>query len=200
MSALADGVGAALAPEEQARADAYRLFGLLLAAPPNAELLGMLQAIEPGGGPMAEQWEALRLVAGSADPQRLREEYQALFIGLGRGELNPYASWYLTGFLMEKPLADLRCELAELGYGRRQDVAEPEDHIAALCELMSLLIVERRLAFGDLQRFYERYIGVWAGRFFGDLEQAQSADFYRVVGRLGSAFQGIEKQYYSMPV
>jgi TorA maturation chaperone TorD len=199
VSALADGVSAAPAPEEQARADAYRLLGLLLAAPPNAELLGMLQAIEPGGGPMAESWEALRLAAGTADPQRLRDEYQALFIGLGRGELVPYASWYLTGFLMEKPLADLRRELAELGYGRRQEVAEPEDHIAALCELMSLLIGERRLAFDDLQRFYERYIGAWAGRFFADLEQAQSADFYRAVGRLGSTFQSVEKKYYSMP-
>ncbi len=200
MSALADGMSPALAPEEQARADSYRLLGLLLAAPPNAELLGMLQAIEPGGGPMGESWEALRLAAGSADPQRLRDEYQALFIGLGRGELNPYASWYLTGFLMEKPLADLRCELAALGYGRRQDVAEPEDHIAALCELMALLIAEQRLPFGDLQRFYERYIGAWAGRFFADLEQAQSADFYRAVGRLGSVFLGIEQQYFSMPV
>jgi TorA maturation chaperone TorD len=193
-------MNAALAPEEQARADAYRLLGLLLAAPPDAELLGMLQAIEPGGGPMAEPWEALRSAAGTAHPQRLRDEYQALFIGLGRGELNPYASWYLTGFLMEKPLADLRRELAELGYGRREEVAEPEDHIAALCELMSLLIGEQRLAFDDLQRFYERYIGAWAGRFFADLEQAQSADFYRAVGRLGGTFLGVETKYYSMPV
>ena len=65
---------------------------------------------------------------------------------------------------------------------------------------MSLLIVERRLAFADLQRFYERYIGAWAERFFADLERAQSADFYRAVGQLGSAFLGIEKQYFSMPV
>jgi TorA maturation chaperone TorD len=200
VSALADGVRADLAPEEQARADAYRLLGLLLAGPPNAELLGLLQAIEPGGGPMAEPWEALRLAAATADPRRLRDEYQALFIGLGRGELNPYASWYLTGFLMEKPLADLRRELVQLGYGRREEVAEPEDHIAALCELMSLLIGERRMGFGDLQRFFERYMGAWAGRFFADLEQAQSADFYRAVGRLGSTFLGVEKQYFSMPV
>ena len=200
MSALASGVTTALAPEEQARVDTYRLLGLLLAAPPNAELLGLLQAIEPGGGPMAEAWEALCLAAASADAHGLRDEYQGLFIGLGRGELNPYASWYLTGFLMEKPLADLRRELAELGYGRRQEVAEPEDHIAALCEVMSLLIGERRLGFDDLQRFYERYIGAWAGRFFADLERAQSADFYRAVGRLGSTFLGVEKKYFSMPV
>lgn len=199
MTARADNLRPALAPEEQARADTYRLLALLLAAPPSAELLGLLQAIEPGSGPMAEPWEALRAAARQADPQRLREEYQDLFIGLGRGELNPYASWYLTGFLMEKPLADLRRDLSGLGYGRRQEVSEPEDHIAALCEVMSLLIGERRLQFAAPQRFFDAYIGNWAGRFFHDLEQAQSAGFYRVVGRLGTEFIGIEQQYFSMP-
>jgi TorA maturation chaperone TorD len=112
----------------------------------------------------------------------------------------PYGSWYLTGFLMEKPLGDLRRDLAELGYERQENVHEPEDHVAALCEVMALLISDDGLPFGSQRRFFETHVSSWIETFFNDLEQAKAADFYRAVGRLGGAFIRLEKQYLSMPV
>jgi TorA maturation chaperone TorD len=113
----------------------------------------------------------------------------------------PFASFYLTGFLHEKPLAKLRGAMAELGIAARDDVFEPEDHIAALAEMMAGLITGAFGAPADLptqQRFFEDHIAGWAGRFFEDLEKAPSADFYKPVGALGRALVGIETQAYAM--
>ena len=184
--------------EERVRADVYRLLAALLASPPDDRLIGLLRDIEPAHGPMQEAWEKLRQKACDADTSRLNDEYHALFIGLGRGELNPYASWYLTGYLMEKPLANLRGELEQLGIGRAEGVSEPEDHAAALCETMALIISENRLSFERSKNFFETYLGSWLGKFFADLVQASSADFFKVVGDLGIEFIGVEKQYYEM--
>ena len=125
-----------VAPDEDqlARAGAYSLLGALLAAPPNGDLLHSLRELPPGDGLLAPAWDSLAKAAGEARPESLEDEYHALFIGLGRGELVPYASWYLTGFLMEKPLAQLRAELRELGFTRQEGVAEPEAPLAELIE------------------------------------------------------------------
>ncbi len=188
-----------LVPEEQARADIYRLLGNLLAAPPDMDGLIMLQSLDGGDGPWAGLWTALRDAARSTDVSGLEEEFNRLFIGLGRGELVPYASFYLAGFLMEKPLAELRGELGRFGLQRQVEVAEPEDHAAALCEVMGLLIEENRLNFTNSRVFYQAYIGSWLGRFFQDLGQADGAHFYRAVADLGRHFMEIEQAYYDMP-
>ena len=99
---------------------------------------------------------------------------------------------------MEKPLADLRSELDKLGFGRLEGVSEPEDHVAALCETMALIISENRLSFNESKNFFQTYLGSWIGKFFADLEQASSADFFKAVGDLGSEFIGIEQAYYAM--
>jgi len=187
-------------PEEQARVGIYRLLAALLAAPPSADLLLLVREIRPPAGEMATVWRALTEVANETSERELEREYQDLFIGLGRGELSPYASWYLTGFLMEKPLADLREELAVLGVARRPGVFEPEDHAAALCETMAMMLADRGWADSVCERFFGTYLGSWMGRFFGDLQGAKAARFYRAVGRLGSAFIQIEQRYYAMPV
>jgi TorA maturation chaperone TorD len=124
-----------------------------------------------------------------------------LFIGLGRGELVPYGSWYVTGFLMERPLAELRVDLKRLGMERQEDVHEPEDHVAALCETMSLLVLSGDEAPFDEQReFFSKHLAPWIGRFFGDLAAAPSAHFYRSVGLLGERFMEVERTYFSMLV
>jgi len=190
----------AAADEHQlARAGVYSLLGTLLAAPPDGELLGLLREVQPGTGALAPAWERLRLAAREAGPQQLEVEYHTLFIGLGRGELVPYASWYLTGFLMEKPLAQLRAELLRLGFSRQEGVAEPEDHAAALCEVMAMTISENRLTFLEQSAFFSRHMGSWLPRFFRDLEQAESAGFYRAVGHLGTRLMAFEQQYFAMP-
>jgi TorA maturation chaperone TorD len=149
---------------------------------------------------MALAWCELSAAAHQAQASDLAAEYHNLFIGLGRGELVPYGSWYLTGFLMEKPLVQLRRDLATLGYQRPTDNCEPEDHAAALCEVMAMLI---RDATGSLQiqrQFFETHLGSWMETFFRDLQGARNACFYRAVGGLGQTFMTLEKQYLNMLV
>ncbi|MCP5425783.1 MAG: molecular chaperone TorD family protein [Gammaproteobacteria bacterium] len=183
--------------EEQLRAGTYGLLGDLLRRPPDSPLLerlGNITAGETTDG-LATAWLALGEAAMRTQPADLADEYQALFIGLGRGELIPYGSWYLTGFLMERPLAQLRRELAELGFQRQEGVCEPEDHAAALCEIMALSIADGSMDLDRQRLFFETHLGSWMDRFFQDMEQAANARFYRSVGRLGQAFIGLERRY-----
>jgi TorA maturation chaperone TorD len=144
---------------------------------------------------------ALSAAAKAARPDALEQEYFDLFVGVGKGELLPYTSYYLTGFLNEKPLARLRGDMAELGIGRADDVKEPEDHISALCEMMAGLITGAFGAPADLatqRKFFDSHIGCWAPRFFEDLEAAKSAAFYMPVGTIGRMFVAIESQAFDM--
>lgn len=192
------------AGEDTLRAGVYALLGRLLTAPPDTDLLQrlcVLPADTGGGDELAAAWGALGLAAGRTSPEAAAEEYQNLFIGLGRGELVPYGSWYLTGFLMEKPLAQLRRDLARLGFNRREGVSEPEDHAGALCEVMSMLIGDGEPASAARQQaFFEAHMANWMGRFFNDLQGAKRGRFYRAVGQLGEAFIEVERQYWAMPV
>jgi TorA maturation chaperone TorD len=186
---------------EQMRAAAWSLLGNLLAAPPNAQLLALLRAIGgPGAGDdaMARAWQELQLAAERVLPQELEEEYQELFIGVGSGELTPYASWYLTGSAYGQPLVELRQELEALGVERQEDVYEPEDHAGAVCQVMALLVADPELGFEREKAFFDRHLAPWLGRLFADMEHAQAAAFYRAVGRVGSAFFELERKYFSM--
>lgn len=190
-----------LSDEELARSHLYRLLGVLLAAPPDRRVVQLLESVSQQAGndsPLAPVWSDLRAKAETLQLEQLEEEYFKLFIGLGRGELLPYASWYVDGALMERILASLRQDLRHLGIKRCDKVKEPEDHVAAICETMGMIISDSPLSFKQSD-FFERYIGNWMDRFFADLESAETADFYRVVGRLGGYFIGIEKEYFSLP-
>jgi TorA maturation chaperone TorD len=188
-------------PEEELfRARHYILLSRLLAAPPDAALLALLEGLRSDGSELGQALADLARAAEAAVPTAA-SEYQELFIGLGRGEFVPYGSFYLTGFLHEKPLAELRDTLARLGITRHPEVKEPEDHIAALCEVMAGLIDG---SFGEpeslaVQRsLFDKHIAPWAARFFAELEQAQAAAFYRCVGRVGRLFMGIETAAFAM--
>ena len=188
---------------QQIRASSYALLAALLANPPSDELLAQLQKIEADKNDAKDiinAWSMLRLAAEMNKAEAINDEYYALFIGIGRGELVPYASWYLTGFLMEKPLAHLRSRLSELGYERQEDVKEPEDHVAALCEVMSQLILDDDTDFETEQLFYNDFIDNWMGRFFHDLQHTKTTGFYCAVGQLGESILDIEKRYFSMMV
>jgi len=194
-----------LPDEEQLRANVYALLGRLLASPPDESLrqsLGEAGSSSAAGDPdMDAAWQLLATSAERADPMSLADEYQDLFIGLGRGEVVPYASWYLTGFLMELPLAQLRGDLRALGIERQEGVREPEDHAAALCDTMALLITaDPPVSLQRQQQFFSRHIEPWLARFFGDLQQAQSARFYRAVGILGERFLAIESEAFRISV
>jgi TorA maturation chaperone TorD len=189
--------------EAELRAGTYLLLARLLAAPPDAETLDRLRDIHANSqlqDPMAKAWLALKQAAQETQVESVDDEYHVLFIGLGRGELVPYGSWYKSGFLMEKPLGDLRRDLAALGYERDEQVREPEDHAAALCEVMALLIQDESVSWQRQQAFFETHVGSWMEKFFEDLEKAESALFYRSVGKLGQTFMTLEKTYLTMLV
>ena len=189
-------------PEDQVRAHTYSLLGALLAAAPGSDLLTLLASVDPESGVEADfaaAWRQLAIAASRAEPEELAAEYQDLFIGLGRGEVVPYGSWYMSGFLMDKPLAALRSDLEALGFERRSEVHEPEDHAAALCETMAMLVADGQ----DLevqQRFFAQHLGPWMGTFFRDLREAKSAQFYRAVGQFGEQFTEFESRYLAMMV
>jgi TorA maturation chaperone TorD len=137
--------------------------------------------------------------ASATTAESLQREYFNLFIGMGRGELLPYGSYYLTGFLHERPLARLREDLARLGIVRAQGNCEPEDHAAILCEIMAGLAGGTLAAPAGADReLFERHLKPWIGRFFADLERAHGARFYRAVGALGSVFLQIETEAFSL--
>lgn len=191
---------------DRLRAGTWNLLGNLLGRAPDAETLDLLcttaePAAEPGedeADPLAQAWIDLRRAAEGAHPGALAREYQDIFIGLGSGEVMPYASWYQTGSLLEKPLLDLRRELRALGVERHADVTEPEDHAAAVCEVMALVIVDPGVSADWQQDFHEQHVAPWMADLFRDIREAPSADFYRAVGGLGGAFMDFERQYFAM--
>ncbi|MEJ2479412.1 MAG: molecular chaperone TorD family protein [Acidihalobacter sp.] len=189
-----------VAQEDAQRAGVYGLLAALLREPPAEEMLAVLRGleVEEGGDAIAQAWALLRLAAQHSDRASADDEFHALFIGVVNGELLPYASWYLTGFLMERPLSELREDLARLGFAREEGVGEPEDHAAALCEVMSLLAADTEGGAAHQAAFFGRHMAPWIERFFGDLETAENAVFYRAVGRLGNAFMALERRYLNV--
>ena len=190
-----------VADEDQLRANCYALLGRLLACAPDAQTLAMVGNLTGDSSDFGRALSALSSAARSASQQSLEEEYFNLFIGVGQGELTPYGSYYMTGFLHEKPLAALRADMGRLGIARVEGVSEPEDHIAALCEMMAGLITGAFADPGDLatqREFFEKHLAPWAPRFFEDLQATRSAAFYMPVGRIGQLFMEVEKQAFDM--
>jgi TorA maturation chaperone TorD len=182
-----------------ARSREYALLSSLLARAPDQALLGRLADLLGDGSPLGLAHTAVAQAASHASAAHVEREYFNLFIGVGRGELLPYGSYYLTGFLHERPLARLRADLARLGIERVAGQTEPEDHAAVLCEVMAGL-VSRRFPASPLadRELFERHLSPWIGRFFADLEQAEVADFYRRIGALGRVFMDIETEAFAL--
>jgi len=194
------GVGGDVDEVDAARAQEYVLLSVLLARAPNAEFLARLANLRGDASPLGLAHAALAEAASRSNVERVEREYFDLFIGLGRGELLPYGSYYLTGFLHERPLARLRADLARLGIERAEGKAEPEDHAAILCEIMAGLVSRRFPALAGADReLFEGHMASWIGRFFADLEQAEAADFYRRVGMLGRVLIEIETEAFALP-
>ncbi len=190
-----------IAAEDAMRADLYGLLGVVLFKSPNSEILKTLQGLTGDDTEMGKAFSTLAKLAGATAPGVVREEYDGLFIGMGRGELLPYGSYYLTGFLNEKPLAKLRNAMRALGVARGDDVGEPEDHIGSLFEIMSGLIRGRYgppASLTDQKTFFFDHIEPWAGHFFKDLEAAELSRLYQPVGTIGRLFVGIESDAFEM--
>ncbi|HEV7636141.1 MAG TPA: molecular chaperone TorD family protein [Bradyrhizobium sp.] len=184
---------------DQLRAAEYGLLSLLLGKAPDADTLSRVAALKGDSSDLGMAHIELAAAASGADDRAVSKEFFDLFIGLGRGDLLPYASYYITGFLHERPLARVREDLDRLGIERAGSSREPEDHIAILLEVMA------GLAGGDFEadlaeqaRFFERHLKPWAARMFADLEMSRSANFYRAVGRLGRIFLELESEAFTL--
>lgn len=190
-----------IAEEDRLRSQLYGLLGLLLAREPSGEVLAIVRNLQGDDSELGLAFQSLAAEAERFSLAAIHREFNDLFIGVGRGELVPYGSYYLTGFLNEKPLAKLRIAMRELNVRRSENVKEPEDNIGILMEIMGGLIEG---TFGDVadeatqKAFFDAHIGSWASHFFKDLETAEGAHFYRPVGRIGRLFMEIERTAFSM--
>lgn len=184
---------------DRARAQQYALLAALLLRAPNAETLAQLARLQGTPTPLGLTHIALAEAAGAVSETEARNEYFGLFIGVGRGELMPYASYYLTGFLQDMPLARLRQDMQRLGLARAEKHYDPEDHIGTLCEIMSgLADGSLGLAPEEAKPFFARHLAPWAARFFTDLEMSKTGPFYRTVGAVGRSFMEIEAEAFAL--
>lgn len=185
---------------DAARSQEYLLLATLFLRAPDVRLLSHLAELRGDASPLGFAHVELAQVAERVGAENVEREFFDLFIGIGRGELLPYGSYYLTGFLNERPLARLREDLAVVGVARAEGMMEPEDHVGILCEIMSGLASRRLPAPPDSDRLiFEKHMAPWIGRFFIDLENAAAADFYRRVGTLGRVFMDIEAEAFDLP-
>ena len=196
------------------RSNTYSILSALLSQSPSADLLDYLNHIDAPAisensndtspetfariGLIGQAWLAIKKAAQSSSLEKLDDEYHSLFIGIGRGEIVPYGSWHITGFLMEKPLSDLRDDLRSLGIEPDPNQKDPEDHIAALCETMAILIQSEDVSEATERQFFIRHIHPWARKFFKDLAATKSADFYKSVSLLGQSFMDLESDYLNI--
>jgi TorA maturation chaperone TorD len=195
-----------LEPEDRARANFYGVLAALYADAPSARLLRAIGDAEPlpaaASGSLPLAWNRLLEACRVMDPDAAQQEYWDLFVGTGKCEVNLHASHWLTGFMMEKPLVELRSELMRLGLSRKPESPVVEDHLAALCETMRLLIegdAERRPAvLTDQQGFFERHIDSWVPDFCTALKQTPLANFYRAVGEFTELFVAIERDSFAI--
>ncbi|WP_299045295.1 molecular chaperone TorD family protein [uncultured Tateyamaria sp.] len=190
-----------IADMDRARADLYNFLGALLAGPPDEMLLSQTAGLSGDATELGQAIGTLSKLAKVTKPKAAESEFNKLFIGLGRGELLPFASYYLTGFLNEKPLATLRQDMGRIGMQRSETVFEPEDSIASLMEMMGAMIVGRFGTPADItaqKTFFNKHIGPWAGHFFTDLEEAKTSVFYSPVGTVGKIFMAVEAEAFRM--
>jgi TorA maturation chaperone TorD len=185
--------------EDTARADLYGLLATVFYQAPDAALLHHIAANRAVGEDAAtvlgQAWNALCDAASVTSAAQIREEYQQLFIGVGKQEVFLYGSYYMAGFLNERPLVALRDDLARYGLRRHDGVSETEDHISSLCEVMRYLVASEDLGvsnLGEQQRFFARHLQPWVGRLCDDLAAHPQAQFYAAAGGLLKAFAGVE--------
>jgi TorA maturation chaperone TorD len=185
-----------MAPEEQARTNLYGLLARLFYGPPDGALLKAL-AGETLEGDLAQPWQELKRAAGAADPEAVREEYETAFIGTGKAPVTLYTTAYSIRFSNEVPLAELRSELSRLGLARRADAREPEDHIAALCDVMRHLVAKQQ-DLEEQQRFFHRWIAPAAESLCVAIDRSAATDFYKHVAHFANAFLSVERRAFEM--
>jgi TorA maturation chaperone TorD len=196
--------------EDLARADLYGLLAELFGSPPTDHFFNRLAASPKSSDdepdtPLTQAWHQMVKRAAEMQPAVVREEFNALFLAVGKPEVVSNASFYLAGSLNQQPLVDIRHALADLGIERDPGTSETEDHFAALCEVMRFLVAGELDGDGppmDLlstqRTFFSQHLSPWAGDFFDAIERHRSADLYKAVAGFARAFFEVEQQAFDI--
>lgn len=191
--------------EELARAEVYGLLANLFYAPPSAEMFEQLQVAvteAPAAGAFLEgSWSEVVAASRRLTLGAVSDEFVALFGGVSKPEICLYGSWFITGYLNQKPLVDLRSDLSRLGLERPPSVLETEDHLASLCEVMRFLIAGDDLGISNLagqQRFYNDHMRAWVERLCDLITAHPRADFYRALADFSRDFFAVEAQGFDL--
>jgi len=191
--------------EETARAEVYGVLAALFYAPPSPELMAQLRVAvteaPAAGGFLEEPWRQLVGAARELSDAQVADEYDALFGGVGKPDVMLFGSYYLSGFLNEKPLAQLRSDLAALGLSREEGVNETEDHFACVCEVMRYLIAGDDVEVANLtqqQKFFSTHLQPWGMALCDAIEQHLQARFYAALAGFVRAFLSVEAQGFDM--
>jgi TorA maturation chaperone TorD len=193
-----------LTPEDSARADFYALLARLYADGPDARLLDMIATAEriPGDSLFAAAWNRLVDASAAMDPEAAAQEYTDLFIGVGKSEVNLHASHWLAGHMNERPLVELRGDLAKLGVARRGDVVMVEDHLSALCETMRLMITgsdgASRADVAVQREFFDRHLGSWVFACCGAIRETAIANYYVHVAQVTHNYMALDRDALAM--
>ncbi|MEN3291200.1 MAG: hypothetical protein V7642_453 [Burkholderiales bacterium] len=188
--------------EETARGDLYGLLATLFYGPPTQTLLDTIASAYVQGDSVLERaWADFTTRCKTAQAEPVRDEYERLFIGVGKPDVMLYGSYYLSGFLMEKPLAALRTDLAKLGLQRAEAMPESEDHIAALCEVMRYLIASDDAVHANIatqKKFFAEHMQAWVMDMCTALAAHPNANFYSSLSHLARSFFEVEMQAFDM--
>ncbi len=191
-----------IAPEDQARADYYALLATLFYGEPDARLLQAMAVAEPPLGVLAEAWHRLAAASNVVPEDALSEEYAAVFVGMGRPPVMLYGSFYMAGFMMEKPLAALRQDLGKLGFARAPTVREPEDHLAAICDVMRAMIqgsVDANPHSIEAQKiFFMTHVNPWVFACTSAISVYPQSNYYKHVAAFAAAFFEVEREAFEM--
>ncbi len=187
--------------EDKLRTQMYRMLANFLSNPPDKITLQAASDLQAEQGEIGDAISNFAKIAARTVTETAETEYHDLFIGVTRGELLPFGSYYQTGFLNEKPLANLRADMSRLGIERSLNSQDPEDHIASLFEMMAGLIdgtFGESLSLAEQKHFFNKHIDSWASHFFSDLEGAKKSVLYAPIGTIGRLFMDIERDAFKM--
>lgn len=195
-----------VADEEAARADFYALLGALFSRPPDEKLLRSLALavpLEGGDQVLAKAWSELIAASSVMEPEAAAEEFETLFVGVGKAKVSCHAGYYQEGAMaVEHPRVRIIADLARLGLGRPAGVTDPEDHYAGLFEVMRILVAggagRQPASLAEQKRFYEAHVQPGVGRFLAAVREAAESNYYRKVAAVGEAFVGIENESFNL--
>lgn len=194
-----------LSAEDAARANFYALIARLLTGGPDEALLANLAAAEPladgADAALARAWQALVAASATADADVVGEEYEALFVGVGKSRVSVYAGFHGGAPAVDHPRVRMQADLAALGLARTA-LVEPEDHYAIIFDTMRVLVgggAGREPApVAEQKRFFDRHVRPGAARFFAAVGADAQATYYRRIAALGAAFIALEMEAFEL--